>query len=227
MEKYLSREYFCGTHTLIDATRPDEKLNFRVYTLPHPSRPIRGAEKNATAQIAPLDEELLRAVLWGTWQEVTRLLAGGSVPHAKTRLGASALSEAIRGKIEIAKRLIEHGANINKKDRYGSTLLMVAGLLRGREERAIVFLLNRGAAINAVDRDGSTAVIRAIHGCRYARAGFLIEKGADVHIRDKSGKSALDHLKGHAGKEAGALRRLLKKYTYNRKDASSLYPSCM
>ena len=161
----------------------------------------------------PLDEELLRAVLWGTWQEVNRLLARGSDLHAKTRWGASALSEAVRrGRIEIAKRLIEHGANINKKDRNGSTPLMGAGLLRGREEQVIVFLLNRGAAINAVDRAGSTAVIRAIHGCRYARAGFLIQKGADVHIRDKSGKSALDHLKGHAGKEAGELRRLLKKY---------------
>ena len=89
---------------------------------------------------------------------------------------------------------------------------MVAGLLGGREEQVIVFLLNRGAAINAVDRDGSTALVRAIHGCRYARATFLIERGASVHIKDRTGKTALDHLKGAKGTEASALRRLLKKY---------------
>lgn len=162
---------------------------------------------------SPLDQELLHAVLWGTSHEVITLLARGADPNAKNRRGTTALSEAVLGgRVEIAKCLMEYGAYINQKSRDGSTPLMVAGLHGGREERVIAFLLNRGAAIDAVDRDGFTALSRAIQGCRYARATVLIERGANIHIKDRAGKTALDHLKGVRGTEAGALRRLLKSH---------------
>ena len=57
-----------------------------------------------------------------------------------------------------------------------------------------------------------TALSRAVQGSRYARATFLIEKGANVHIKDRAAKAPLDHLKGVRGTEAGALRRLLKSH---------------
>lgn len=142
------------------------------------------------------------------------LLARGADPNAKNRRGTTALSETVRrGRIEIAKCLIEYGANVNKRNLDGSTALMVTGLHGGREDRVIAFLLNRGAAIDAVDRDGLTTLSRAIQGRHYARATFLIERGASVHIKDRAGKTALDYLKGTRGTEASALRKLLKKQT--------------
>jgi ankyrin repeat protein len=176
---------------------------------------LRSLRKTDPTEVKPnpLDEELLRAVSWGTWHEVITLLARRADPNAKNRWGTTALSEAVRrGRIEIAKCLMEHGAHINRKCRDGSTPLMVAGLHGGREERVIAFLLNRGAAIDAVDRDGFTALSRAIQGCLYARATCLIERGASVHIKDRTGKTAPDYLKGVRGTEASALRRLLKRH---------------
>jgi ankyrin repeat protein len=161
----------------------------------------------------PLDEKLLQAVSWSTWHEVITLLARGADPNAKNRRGTTALSEAVRrGRIEIGKSLIEHGAYVNKRNLDGSTPLMIAGLFGGREEEVIRFLLNRGAAIDAVDRDGFTALSRAIQGRHYARATFLIERGASVHIKDRAGKTPLDHLKGVKGTEPSTLRKLLKKH---------------
>ena len=56
-------------------------------------------------------------------------------------------------------------------------------------------LVKFGADINAKSIDGSTPLITLCREENIQAAGILIENGADMSIRDNSGKKALDYLK--------------------------------
>ena len=67
---------------------------------------------------------------------------------------------ARRGHTDIARLLLEHGANINAADDGGSTALMEAAL-KGHTE-TVRLLVERGADLNAVDKKcGRTAMVDA------------------------------------------------------------------
>ena len=161
-----------------------------------------------------IDKELMIAVCQGTWKEVKDLLARGANPNYKDGNTLNVLSSAVFGRRgDIAKHLIDHGADVNQRNDDGTTPLMVAGFWCGESLQLIAFLLNRGADINAVDGHGSTTLMRAIHLRRYGQARFLIERGADVKVKDLSGKTALDLLKYVRGEAARELRKMLKQRT--------------
>lgn len=54
--------------------------------------------------------------------------------------------------IDAMRLLIDHGANVNKRDRYGGTPLH--GAVTNKE--AVILLINNGADVNAADNDGWT-----------------------------------------------------------------------
>src|SRR5208283_58310 len=154
------------------------------------------------------------AVCQGTWKEVKDLLARGANPNYNDGNTFNVLSRAVFGRRgDIAKHLIDHGADLNQRNDDGTTPLLMAGFWHGEWLQLIIFLLNRGADINAVDRDGSTLLIQAIRWRRYGQARFLIERGADVKVKDMSGKTALDLLKYVRGEAARELRKMLKQRT--------------
>jgi ankyrin repeat protein len=88
---------------------------------------------------------------------------------------------AIRlGDLREVQRLVKEGADVNSKDIYGGTPLMIAA---GTGNLEIVrLLLDNGADINAT-RDGSdaTALMNAVKGSNVEVVKLLIEKGADVN----------------------------------------------
>jgi len=55
--------------------------------------------------------------------------------------------------------------------------------------------LNRGADIDAVNRDGCTALMIALHYYHFPKAELLVERGADIRIRNRLGKTAYDLIK--------------------------------
>lgn len=57
---------------------------------------------------------------------------------------------------EAIKLLIDKGADINFKDKYGNTVLMNACIMNNTE--LVKLLLENGADINAKDKDGYTAL---------------------------------------------------------------------
>jgi len=96
------------------------------------------------------------------------------------------------GNAETAKLLVENGAKIDIKDKYGRMLLHRAAW-RGRA-KAVKYLLEHLPEdfINKQDECGETALHCAASGDRPVTARTLIELGADVNIKDKYNKTALD-----------------------------------
>jgi len=93
------------------------------------------------------------------------------------------------GHVEVARVLIEHGADMTVQDERGSTPLHDASRT-GHKELA-QFLLEHGADVTAQDKDGSTPLHQASGSGRMKLAQLLVEHNADVTARDKDGSTPL------------------------------------
>jgi ankyrin repeat protein len=161
-----------------------------------------------------IDDDLIYKIHFGSDAEVARLLARNANPNATNPCAFNVLSYAAGiGNTWAAEQLISCGAYVNRKNPDGSTPLMMAGFWRGDSREMSVLLLNNGASLNATDPDGNTALMRAIRKRDFSKADLLIERGADVGVKNKFGKTALDLMKSARGKEATELRKLLKQRT--------------
>ncbi|EPS42662.1 hypothetical protein H072_3413 [Dactylellina haptotyla CBS 200.50] len=104
------------------------------------------------------------------------------------------LDEDTRKKIAL---LIESGAEINLKDKWGKTpLLVAAGTDRhGRRGRAWVFeeLIKHGADVNATGRDGNTPLHEAANsGFGEEELQVLMDHGANLRAKNKLGRQPKD-----------------------------------
>lgn len=63
------------------------------------------------------------------------------------------------------------------------------------EPEAVDFLLKSGADINSVSANGVTPLMRAANNNCYASLAILLDAGADVLIKNKQGKLAIDYIK--------------------------------
>ena len=102
---------------------------------------------------------------------------------------------AIAGGSETIARLLADGEDINKRDRYGQTALMLAAV-NGRDE-IVGLLLAKGAALNVTAKYGLTALMLAVINHHAGVAKQLVDAGADLTVR---GSAA-----AFAGKTAGDL----------------------
>jgi uncharacterized protein len=102
--------------------------------------------------------EIVEAAKGGDEEEVARLLADGADPDARDEVQAwTPMMRALEaGHPELAKRLIEAGADVNAKAETGTTALMVAAG-EGHEE-LVSLLLESGADAQARDMHGKTAL---------------------------------------------------------------------
>jgi ankyrin repeat protein len=96
-------------------------------------------------------------------------------------------------------------AELREGDEYQAAALMfsVARLGCEREARA---LIDRGAAVDARDREGATALGRAAQAGKTAVATLLIERGANVNARAVDGSTPLFYA---AEADRAAMARLL------------------
>jgi len=87
--------------------------------------------------------------------------------------GSKALFSAIaNGRIEIASRLINAGANINGRSRQGYTALMIAAS-HGQDD-IVRLLLDKGADLTTVDAEGRNALQIAREGDRKGCVSVLL-----------------------------------------------------
>ena len=81
---------------------------------------------------------------------------------------------------ETVKYLVENGADVNKTDGYGNTVLMDAS--RNGNFEIVEYLLENGADVNAKD-EGSPLILASAKG-HLEIVKCLAENGADVNFKD-------------------------------------------
>ena len=101
---------------------------------------------------------------------------------------------AIAGDSKTIAHLIAGGENIDSRDQYGQTALMLAALY-GRDE-AVGLLLANGAQLNVTAKYRLSALMLAVINHRTGIARQLMDVGADLKIRGSDagfyGKTARD-----------------------------------
>lgn len=150
--------------------------------------------------------QFIEAVLMGEEAKARRLFEAKAIdPSAHDAEGATALHYAIgAGRLELVRWLIEIGADVNRpraevdpdtpEDSDGATPLMAAAgsfFAKKAGMEILELLLGAGAAVNARDRLGRTALFQALeHPDRLQR---LIEAGAEVDARAQDGTTVMLH----------------------------------
>ena len=138
------------------------------------------------------------AAYTGNAELVALLLAKGANPKALDATGKSAIVYAAgRGFAPVVKLILDHGIDVNARLASDLTVLMWAA---GHSDEAgaadvketIELLTARGARVDDVDDRGRTALMTAAVLGRTTAAETLVKAGADVSLKDKSGKSAAD-----------------------------------
>ncbi len=184
-----------------------------------------------------LDKKLLAAAKKGKLEQVKKLLGQGANPNARNKKGSTPLMENIENKktnmdviqalldaganpnihpagyvplytdVEIARKLIKAGANINARNRSYSTALFPKASRRSHKELSQL-LLRAGADVNVRNMYGQTPLFSA----NAETAQILVDAGADVNVRDYEGLSALFVASVHNDDDSVKKAKLLRRH---------------
>ncbi len=166
----------------------------------------RGADPNLTGRsgVSPLAAAAFR----GNDRIVELLLARGAAADHVDATGKSPIVYAsARGFALVVRRLLDAG--VEAKARYGNeltALMWAAGHDDGVGGAAAVevaeLLIAHGAAIDAADNRGRTALMMAAERGDDAVVAALVSHGASRDLRDNAGKSACDLAASEGVREA-------------------------
>ena len=92
---------------------------------------------------------------------------------------------------DLVDYLSGRGMLVDVEDREGKTLLIRA--LESYNQGLASKILARGADINLINRDGKTALSILTQRHYLEQVRFLLEKGADPHIEDVTGRDTCDY----------------------------------
>jgi ankyrin repeat protein len=101
--------------------------------------------------------------------------------------------------LEAARVIIEQGADVNARDKFGWTLLTQAS--RYGYLDIILLLLDHGKNVNvdATNNDCNTPLHLAAQNGQFAAARLLVERGANVNVQNKDSCTPLHEASWHNG----------------------------
>lgn len=99
-------------------------------------------------------------------------------------------SEVIQKNFKSVKRLVRHGADVNKKTNFMKTN---SPLHCVKSEKAAAFLIRKGADVHAKNRDGETPLHCAVREKNRKIAKTLLKNGGqeDINVQDEHGRTPL------------------------------------
>ena len=93
------------------------------------------------------------------------------------------------GDYKTVSALLKNGADVNAKNGYGESALVLA--LKGNYDKTAALLIKRGADINIKDSNGNTLLMLAAQNGLKKSAKLMIKKGADVNAAGFEGITPL------------------------------------
>jgi ankyrin repeat protein len=193
---------------------------------PRTAPPAAAASPTAShkpTERTPEEIALIEAAIRGDTATVKEFLERGVDPNTSDPDGRTPLTEAAYyGHTEIAKLLLDHGADIFAKKVHGETAYeMAAGhqdiaqMIKREMElldaagkgdvRVVKELLDEGAYVNVRDPDGRTPLTEAVWNNNGELVRVLIDRGADVNARKNDGATPLSIAQGKGFSEIIAL----------------------
>jgi ankyrin repeat protein len=136
---------------------------------------------------------LVAALAREHFQTADLLRLNGADPNVRGRWEMTLLHSAANfGILEVTRRLIEYGADINAENKGGYTPLhCVSGGHDLKYGSVLRFLLELGVCVNVRSKNGHTPLhVASFHGMLEV-VRLLLEHGADVGAKDNDGKTAL------------------------------------
>lgn len=142
---------------------------------------VSGTTPFLCAVMSEKEEDILRLIEMGADVNLPnkeRYPEFARYPEEETPLIMSVISQ----NYNVAKILLDNGANIEGKDKNGNTALIMAACFP--DMKILRELVLRGASVKAVNINGENAVMEAVKNSNKEALLFLIEQGADINKRE-------------------------------------------
>ncbi|TXI19622.1 MAG: ankyrin repeat domain-containing protein [Nitrosomonas sp.] len=191
---------------------------------------------------AGIQDDFIWAVEKGNLTDVTKLLKKGANPDTPSREGYTPLMIAAQTmNLKLAGLLIDAGADLRIRNKYGETAIMLASYhgqkdmvrlfyMKGAEinhrgwnpllyaasnghSDTIQLLLTVDADINSISNNGTTPLMMAVRGNHLDAVSLLLAKGADPTIKNEQGDNALSWAEK---KEHRKILQLLKNHVISK-----------
>ena len=137
------------------------------------------------------------------WNNIEAALKKGAKPNLPyNHQGWTPFLRACRAfyEPEVIKLFLEHGANINSKNKDGETPLHIMAQHRSSYD-CMELLIAEGAKVDAQDNDGWTPLMNAVHHPQAMMRKDVIyglAENSDTSIKNNDGKTAYDIAKENA-----------------------------
>jgi hypothetical protein len=149
-------------------------------------------EGSAVTVADDLSLSLVRAAAEGNLPEVQRLLIKGAQINGADGEGRTALiAAAYANQVEVARYLVQSGADVNLKDRRGLSSFLISASEVGPDSALLVVMLNAKAKLDAADPLGNTGLHLAAQKSHADILRRLLANGAQVDARNADRRSAL------------------------------------
>ncbi|XP_045476589.1 poly [ADP-ribose] polymerase tankyrase-2-like [Harmonia axyridis] len=165
---------------------------------------------------------LFHAVRFGKIQQMRKLIQYGANVNSRnysseTLLHVVCASCSDHNHLEVCGLLLSAGSDPNAVDERGRTPLhyLATGYDAFNTVKLVELLLKYGACLNVQDNDGDTKLHHIAYYLIHPPAFiiFLMKRGADPNVRNKSGQTFMGILQNHEGVEAFTmLQHILMNY---------------